>query len=587
MNVAEIALEGFDPYDTSGCWDTGWSLGGALKSVSRAVKKTAKRVGKVASSIAKNKVVGELTKQAQGALASAGPLGSVAAGALGGMAAVVRGKNLEQIGWSAVEGASPPGIRQAVAAAHRLRRGDPVLKTAIGALSASLEPAGAAAVTRAAGAIGAGASIAQLGAVRRALHSEPERRAFDAAVGTISRASRGARASVPARVAQARRALVGANRALSISDPLADANARRMPAVAVQHVVDRRLAQHPEWAALSPDRLAARLGVAPTVARAAVDRRVRAVRPQRMSMRAIRLLARLAPAVPLGLFRSDAAGFEQSSGEWIYVVEEGDSPYALAGKYAPGGREKAGITYRQLLKANPTYPLNKKKDNFRNFWAGMRLKWPAGWAVPSQAEPVPAVLPVPSTEPTTLPDASASLTATVQAKALLAAWSVSDGQTEPGLTDYGKRAEDLTPSWTSRDKLMLTAFSRWSNATRSTTLQTDGTLLPEHSRELAKWAEQKAKAPALPATGPTTISMPSEVPKLPAATPAPLPEVPTFELPPMVIGSGEGTPVKVDLPPPVLPAPPAVVNKQAAAKPQKKGSALPAVAMAALAFSLI
>ena len=588
INVAEIVLEGFDPYDTTGAWDTGW-FGSSLL---RKARNTVKKVARVARSVAKNPIVGELTKQAQISLASSGPLGSAAAGALGGMAAVVKGQNLEQIGWSALEGASPTGIRQAIQAAHRVRNGEPVLNAAVGALAASLEPEGAKVVGRVVELVKSGASIAHLGAARRSLPREEHRRAFDATVGTISRAARGGSVKMAARTVAARKQLRGLARPVNVKDPVTERAIRTASAGrTVSAPADRLLAVHPEWTALRADRLAAKLHVSQATAVGAARRRVKLLRPQKMSARAVRLLARLAPAVPIGLFRhGETAGFEQSNGAWIYVVEKGDYPIRLAERYAPGGKATAGKTYRQLLTANPNYPRNAAGDNFRNFWAGMRLKWPSGWTVPSAAEPAPAptVAPAPTATPTpvslpsptvpeptpVLPNAEDLLMAVVQAKALLAAWGVSDGVTESGPTDYGKRAEDLTATWGPRDKLMLTAFSRWSNSHRQTDLSTDGVLGPEHSRELARWAEDKAKAPALPATtAPTTVVVqtPSDVPQLPAAT------MPTSV-----------TPVKIDLPPAVVTAPTATSGKTpaTAASAGKKSSALP-ILLAAAAFAML
>jgi hypothetical protein len=595
MTVPDLAFEGFDPYDTSGVWDTGWGI----RSIGRGLKKASRRVKKVARVVAKNPLIAQATSVAQQALAATGPIGMAAAGALGGLSAVVRGQNLQQIALSAAEGASPPGIRQALSAARRVRS-SPVIQGAVRALTDSLDPVGAGAARHAVALLGSGANATRLGMARRALRTEGERRAFDSAIGTVSRAARGSvaqRPTVSRAVWLARRDVAGPGTVGAMRDPLQEALLRRDPPTPAQGPADRMLDMHPEWAALRPTELAARLRVPVEIALGAVSRRARAMRPQHMSARAVRLVARMSPAVPISVFRPDAAGFEQSGTEWIYIVEQGDSPYALAGKYAPGGKSTAGKTYRQLLKANPSYPLNAKKDNFKNFWAGMRLKWPTDWTVPAAAQPVPvstpAALPAPES---VLPDPSQSLTAVVQAKALLATWALSDGASEAtALNDYGRKAEDLTPQWTSRDKLILMAFSRWSNANRSTSLATDGVLTSEHSRELARWAEQKASAPAVPAvsSGPTATSMPSDVPALPAPAdlPAPtaLPPVPELQLPmpPMIAQGGEGGPaVSVDLPPPIVQLPKANAPKPAEA-PKKKSSAAPLIAIAAAAAVLL
>jgi LysM repeat protein len=83
-----------------------------------------------------------------------------------------------------------------------------------------------------------------------------------------------------------------------------------------------------------------------------------------------------APAAPAPTSTSTST----SPAETTYIVKQGDSPYALAVKYAPGG----GSQYKQLISLNvPPYKWNAKKDNFQQFWAGMKLKWPEGWKNPN------------------------------------------------------------------------------------------------------------------------------------------------------------------------------------------------------------
>lgn len=63
----------------------------------------------------------------------------------------------------------------------------------------------------------------------------------------------------------------------------------------------------------------------------------------------------------------------------VYVVQNGDYPAKLAKKYAPNGERDTA----QLLRANPQY--KQKAGNFVQFYAGMKLNWPAGWAPPEGA----------------------------------------------------------------------------------------------------------------------------------------------------------------------------------------------------------
>lgn len=663
MQVPAIATHGFDPYGDVAAWsdvtcyyDTGWGLGSITKGISRAVKKVGRSVARVAKSVAKSPVIGNAVKYAQRGLANMGPVGMAAAGALGGLSAVVRGKNLEEIAWAAAEGAAPEGIRQAVSAAHSLRRGEPLIGAALGATVGALSPEGKRAAESALAALKTGKGVAELARRRRSLRTEAERRAFDVAVGAVAKGSRqvqnrtraavqrssrraanAARRAAAARgialrrvreqqakqqarramqissrraasaasaaakkMAEARRRLHGLTRPGSVRDPIAEAAARkaRLTRAVVRLPIDRRLAQHPEWSSLGPQALARRLGVSPAEAANALQRRTRTMRPRALSPRALSFVARYSPALPIGLFRRDTRGFEQSGGEWIYVVESGDYPYKLAQKYAPGGAAKAGTTYRQLLKANPQYPLNAKKDNFRNFWTGMRLKWPEGWTVPEKAKPAPAPV-EPETTPTpVVPSGTATLATIIQAKALLATWGLSDGAGEAVVAGYGTSAADLTAEWTARDKQQLRAFSLWHNATRGTTLNADGTLDSEHLDALKAWAEKRATEPVLskpspepaPAPKPVPVKMPPEVPALPAPTVPSSITVP--KLPTSVITTAvpQPTPTIPGAPEPAPAPSPVVTAAPVKPVPKKKGPdpALPLLAAgAAFAFDLI
>ncbi len=109
--------------------------------------------------------------------------------------------------------------------------------------------------------------------------------------------------------------------------------------------------------------------------------------------------------------------------------------------------------------------------------------------------------------------------ATIQAKAILAAWGKSDGLAEAGLQDYGSRAEDTSATIGPRDKLMITSFARWNNKVVGTSLPTDGGLSPSISDALRLWAERKAAAGVAISKAPTTTTIPTLIPTSPGISP--------------------------------------------------------------------
>lgn len=179
---------GFDPY----YGDAGWFGSKLVKKIGKVASKVGKTVGKGVVGAAKGiaPIAGQALPYVQQAMKAAGPLGMVASGAAGALAATVQGKSLENIAWAAAEGASPPGIDRAVAAAKALREGKSVLQVAVNQARQSF-PSGSPA--QRAFDLGVatvkGGSKGMMANARNQLRSAAEKAAFDAAVGSISKAA--------------------------------------------------------------------------------------------------------------------------------------------------------------------------------------------------------------------------------------------------------------------------------------------------------------------------------------------------------------------------------------------------------------
>lgn len=177
--------------------------------------------------------------------------------------------------------------------------------------------------------------------------------------------------------------------------------------------------------------------------------------------------------------------------------------------------------------------------------------WAALEGPPSEVKP-PIVVSTP-----VVGDEVVNPAATIQSKAILAAWGKSDGLTEAGLQDYGIRAEDTSATIGPRDKLMLASFARWNNKTFGTSLPTDGALSASVADALRLWAEKKAAAGVAIATTTPTPSLPTTIPT-PAPVPTVVPSLPALPAPstPVVVPAGLTVPAGGPLPfvPAIVPA---------------------------------
>lgn len=182
--------------------------------------------------------------------------------------------------------------------------------------------------------------------------------------------------------------------------------------------------------------------------------------------------------------RRETAGLEQ--GALIYIVENGDSPWKIA-KTLMGD----GNLWPQLVAANPgkaTVKTGANKGGFTTLFKGERLKLPSSWTA-KLAKTVTG-------------------DAVMQARAVLATWSDSDGSDESGVQDYGDRAEDKLEAWSARDAFMLTSFLNWSNRSRGTSYPVSGELTDGSAEALRSWVAQHAAQPVTPTTPPEVPSAP-------------------------------------------------------------------------------
>ncbi len=560
---------GFDPYygnaDTGSFFSSiGHAISGAAKGIGKGVsrglhdathpKDLAKDSFSVAKYSYKNVVKPAVAKGlpiVQTVLKNAGPIGMVASGAIGAMKAGLSGKNLESIAWAAAEGAAPTGIDKAIGAAEAIRHGSNVLKTTINAgvehfVPGSPEHLG---YESAISVLKTAANKTAMGVARRALPTEGAKRAFDAAVGTVSQVVSANPAALMKRANSIPTfSMSRAKGVISAYQPNlkhAMNTIRRNPALLTQH----------------PMVLAKQFGTSQQTVLDAM-RRVETTRllPWRsLTPTAARFVLKWHPSAPVMALThgtADTAGLTEDGTQ--YVVVKGDSPWAIAQRLSGNG-----ANWTQLKALNT----DKKPTIDKNIWAGEVLNIPPSWQKPKTA-PVspPSALPsqpAPSapTGPVTPAAAPAISVAPsiLQAKAILVAWGKTDGINQAGVPDYGQQAADLATTMGPRDSLQLQSFQNWDNKTGNAGLAVDGLLGPQSLAALQQWAETRA-AQAIPSASiPGQVVLPSV---LPTVTPSGV-----QVLPPMVI-SGDVPPALPVIAPPSQPATPASVaaNKPANSK---------------------
>lgn len=575
----------FDPY--AGHSDTGWfgskiahAISHAAKGIGKGIERGVhdathpKDLAKDSFSIAKysykNVVKPAVAKGlpiVQTILKDAGPIGMVASGAIGAMKAGLSGKNLESIAWAAAEGAAPTGIDKAIGAAEAIRHGSNVLKTAINEgvthfVPGSPEHLG---YESAISVLKTAANKAALGVARRALPSEGAKRAFDAAVGTVSQ-------------------VVSANPTalMKRANSIPSFNMSKVKGVIspfqpnLKHAIDT-FKRNPALMTQHPMVLAAKFGTTQQTVLDAIRRSSTThLLPWRsLTPNAANFVRKWHPNAPISALThgtSDTAGLTSDGTQ--YVVVAGDSPWAIAQKLSGNG---ANWTQLKALNTDKNPTIDK------NVWSGEILNIPASWQKPTAtpASPPPIALPsqpapqapsgpvIPS-----LPPAISIAPSILQAKSILVAWSKTDGVNQAGLTDYGANVADLSTSMGPRDSLELQAFQNWDNKTASAGLPVNGQLDAATLAALQQWAEQRAEQAIPSAVTPGEIVLPPMVIfGSPPPNPNPLPDIPN----PMV------SPVPV-VAPPGQPATPASVA--ANSPPSKIGPMAAGAAIGGVLFGL-
>jgi hypothetical protein len=298
----------------------------------------------------------------------------------------------------------------------------------------------------------------------------------------------------------------------------------------------------------------------------------------------------------LSMARSRREAGALVEGGKIYVVEAGDNPTVITRKILNGGKPFVDENKRRadLFKANTQYAMNEDKTNFKYLPTGRRLNVPASWVTPSAPAPTPAPVVPPVTPPAAgpslpsmpkppmVPSVTISSEMTAEAKAILIAWSATDGRAEAGLTDYGADPKDLAPSWTERDGVMLMSFLRWARSMGAEAVipAPTTTLTAESYAVLVLWAnahiaaqdeaaaeiaKQRAAAglPAAQLPGVVAPKVPG-VPQLPAPpASAPKPAPGNGGVAPAPIPGYTPTPA-APKPAPALPSPSPVATRSAA-----------------------
>lgn len=454
--MTAAAAYGYDPYslmatgDAGYPGDVGWFGSKALRKAKKAIRTVSRDVKKVARAV--TPAVNAAWPMVRQALQST-PYGAAAAAGFEAMSAGIRGGNLRDIAEAAARGGVPSQIQAAVHFASDVVRGKNVTKALLANAANAFQPGSTEAQAFAAASQILGSRAPNLGTLasaRRGLTSEGARRAFDTAVGVVAKGASG----------------TGALTRFSAVPPH------------LSRVVGETKRRH-----------------------------VLNFRP--LTPRAAQVVANAVRGVSIAALagRDDTAGLEANA--TVYVVENGDSPWAIAKKLMNDGNR-----WRELVAANPQKPTQKdgpNKGSFKTLWAGEKLKMPKAWT----AKHAPVI----------------SEDALAQARALLKLWSDTDGAKQAGVTDYGTKPEDASTVWGPRDRLEMVSFLNWWNHQKNKTMAVVGDLNDVNADALRHWAAEHAAVPNAPIPSPSVPTVPT-VPVVPVV---PTPAAPAMVLPADII----------------------------------------------------
>ncbi|MDI1445939.1 LysM domain-containing protein [Polyangium sp. 6x1] len=236
-----------------------------------------------------------------------------------------------------------------------------------------------------------------------------------------------------------------------------------------------------------------------------------------------------------------------------YVVQSGDSPFAIAKKLGASDRS----WWAELRAANPHKSV--KNGNWTSLHAGEEIGIPDAWpqhalAVPvNPAAPAPAPSGIPSGAPPSTPTQSQTPSGLpgpgqnatldpgllLQVQFMLARWAARNpGACNPA--DFGRTNYDFTGTTTPRTSLAIQSFQLWWNRERPTRmLRMDGSLDQPTQDALREVEQVYTTPPLLPqiyvpgSTSQYGTPLPSSQQQQPAPTPQPTPNpqpVPTSTL---------------------------------------------------------
>lgn len=442
-------------------------------------------------------------------------IGSGLGSGLATLGAVARGDSAEQIALSAAMGALPGGALVKMAAGGAVGTAKGVIRGK--SLGASLMAGGRGAISQAPGgklvraagraAFNAGGDIVQGTKVSKALLRAGKSAAPAVAGAALGKASEH----------------LGAGRflrSIRSPDPLRNLSKQAAPALRLAKIstvlADGVLSKRPSLALLPPSAAAAATGLSARSIVAAT-KAPKGLKWRALSRKAAKLIERYS-SIPLAHLSRDTAGLAPDG--QTYTVESGDYGVKIAQKLVGDGNR-----WRELKLANPTIAKRPDPKNYGFvIYPGDVLQLPASWikSAPKPREPDPIVIipdpiivrpptpkpPVPAPDPVLpMPDVAAAVV--LKSKAILAVWSKTDGLKKAGVSDYGARAEDVTPLWTSRDRLQLASFESWRGLS-----DRSGALTQTAADALHAWAESKANV-----VKPDPIIVKPPAPKPPAPKP--------------------------------------------------------------------